>query len=59
MIEYLCEGCGIEVHAYYASAVPEHGFCLTCELLDRSFRHDLKEFAAVYDRVMATKDERP
>lgn len=50
---YFCEGCGCEVHAFaWAKAkVPDHHFCLTCELLDRSHRHDLTEFWAIYELI--------
>ena len=51
MITYVCEGCGAEVHSFTMAKIPSHHFCLTCELLDNSHRHDLKEFLALYDRL--------
>lgn len=59
MITYDCEGCGVEVNAFYTAQVPTHHFCLTCELLNQTLRHDLKEFQEVYDRIRVFAKERP
>lgn len=52
MIHYLCEGCGVEVHGFGRSTVPEHGFCATCEWLNTYMRSpDMREFWEVYDKI--------
>lgn len=58
-VRYECEGCGTTVNNFFGSTVPEHHFCLTCELLNRTLRHDLKEFQEVYDRIGVFAKERP
>jgi hypothetical protein len=55
MIEYVCEGCGIEVKGFGRSTIPAHQYCAVCEwLCEYHFapqRRDLSEFWTIYEVI--------